>query len=704
MPQSVQIVPKYTYPHVETYINDNTEVDLTENPVNSSMATTYNYLSVFTSERGIDNKLVNITNKSEFTRIFGSSNFKLYGQPLMQAEAIVNQSNNQLWAMRVMPSDSLYANTILSLWYKADKATAEDGTPTKSPKFRIKATVKSLSKYKEDGKTIDPDMLAVVSSRDGIIKYGKTSSTELDAEGYKQIPVAAITSAGRGLYGNNYKWNIAIDEEYEREYGFKLFRFNCYNAENGMTLADSYVASIVTSDKTTNVSFINDIIEDKGIENLDMDFHFYEDNVETLYDAYVEFLKGVAKADPTADVTIPELDSFDPFFGKQLAKTRVKTTANDPYLTIVKISTSDVDTTTADYVAANYSTVPDNKENLYSDGIVIVGDLSGISIYGGSDGSFTVDKINDPTGATRQAAIDKMYSAAFTGSLDKTILSPRRVDSAALFDANYSLSVKRDLAKLALFRNDAILYLDCGTDMSTISLADLTQLDKKYAETFDSLAEDFDPFNQYLLSYNIQYYSIRESETGKKVNVTIPYFFATIHGDHWRTYGMHQPMVGNTYATLSNHVKNSLSPSIEEYEQDLMESLNITRFNYFECTGENIFVRATQNTALSITSDLTEENNVNTLMFLKRSVNQDAKNDIYDFTSEENRSDFADFIKTKYSYMVGKQVLSMKVEYTMSEWEFERSIVHMYLAIQFRQLAKRVIVEIDLNKRTFGNE
>ena len=37
----------------------------------------------------------------------------------------------------------------------------------------------------------------------------------------------------------------------------------------------------------------------------------------------------------------------------------------------------------------------------------------------------------------------------------------------------------------------------------------------------------------------------------------------------------------------------------------------------------------------------------------------------------------------------------------MNAWEAERSIMHCYVAIQFRTLNKRTIIEIDVNKRDF---
>ena len=54
--------------------------------------------------------------------------------------------------------------------------------------------------------------------------------------------------------------------------------------------------------------------------------------------------------------------------------------------------------------------------------------------------------------------------------------------------------------------------------------------------------------------------------------------------------------------------------------------------------------------------------------------------------------------------MVGTQIYSMDVKFKQSKFEFDRQIVHLYLAIQFRRLSKQVIVEIDVNKQQYDEE
>ena len=64
MPQSVQIVPKYQHPHVETYINDYTT--FTEETPTTAPISKRKFLAVFQSSKGIDNTLVKMDNLSNF--------------------------------------------------------------------------------------------------------------------------------------------------------------------------------------------------------------------------------------------------------------------------------------------------------------------------------------------------------------------------------------------------------------------------------------------------------------------------------------------------------------------------------------------------------------------------------------------------------------------------------------------------------------
>ena len=133
MPRNKQIIPEYTYPHEETYINDNSAVDLS---TTESDDMTLKYMAVFASGRGKDNKLIYIPSLADYRKMYGKTNHALYGQPHLMPEAYLANENVGVWCMRVMPEDATYANAVLSLWYKEDPDNKA---------FRIKFTSKPYS-------------------------------------------------------------------------------------------------------------------------------------------------------------------------------------------------------------------------------------------------------------------------------------------------------------------------------------------------------------------------------------------------------------------------------------------------------------------------------------------------------------------------------------------------------------------------------
>ena len=731
MPSTQQIVPKYSFPYIETVINNNTVRDNTSDADSSTVANTYPYLCVFTAGKGIDNKIVPVSGTTELYKIFGKPNYKKYGQPFMMADAILKQANTTLNAMRIMPDDAYYANSVLSIWYKAD---------VENKKFYIKFTQKSLERNDKitNFNEIKTDLISRASGLDGVAENG----VYVDAEGYTQIPAMVFITAGRGVYGNNYRWRINLNTDYEKGYGIKIYSYQCLDVENGTEVAANYAGGIVTSTKVQSATFINDVIEDSEEKDVPMDIHVFEENMETLYEAYVKFWNDVLEKDPSYEIDdkvyvdeIPDLDCFDPFYGKAVAKSRERVTKTLPFIFYVKEKTAEVNEEDEGYVAADWTSTKN---------VVVPGNVVGNSLENGSDGVFgtgeeiylvasgngayynkngeyydksgnrnktqdinvsdittkladaSVTKGNLPV----QDAIDECYINAFGGKYDKLILSPRRIPSESLFDANFNMPVKMALARLALYRNDALLYLDTNL-LDTISEADITTLETDFS-VIDNLESDFDVFANYLISFNLHYYRIKEESTGKRVPVTITYFLASTLPTHFRTVGYHVPFV-NSYATLSGHVKNSLLPSIDTHENELKEILYNSRFNYFEATGENIFERSTQSTSSAEDSDLTEENNVITLMILKRLIEADVRATQYNFTSPTERSEFKDYIKAKYKYMIGTQLYSLSVQYEQSEFEFNRQITHLYLAVQFRPMSKISIVEIDVNRTTYDD-
>lgn len=677
MPRTQQIVPQNSYPHEEVYINDNSAQSLDELASNTVV---YPYICVFAGPKGIDNKLINIDRLSTYHAMFGQTNFKKYGQPHLMPEAILSQENTTVWAMRVMPDDALYANSILSLWYKVDE---------ENKAFRIKFTVKHMG-LDYDSELGEKGMKEVLANRDSIIELANrfdgaaVSGAYTDSEGYTQVPLAVFTAIGRGVYGQNLRWRIVSNTDYEKEYGVKTYTFEAIDVENGATIVAKQIATIVSTSKLSSTVFINDIIEDTDTENLAIHIHFFEENVENLYAAYKSFCLKMIAADPSLDITIPDIDEFDPFFGKACKQQTVRVTPNEPFIKFTEKLTDDVNKEADDYVAANFT----------STDIISVDDVAGNVLMNGSDGAFA-----DTDVEKRQKAIDDCYIKAFSGELDKLILAPRRIKSTALFDANYSMDVKIALARLALYRASSIVYLDTGIRES-LGVTDIKTMEVNYAP-LDDLVDEFENFSEnWIVSVNAHDYVIKESSTGKRVPVTITYWLASTDATHTQNHDTITPHT-NSNAMLSGHVKNSLKPAIEENETDLKEALYNARINYFEAVGENQFERATQSCYVHGNSDLLEESNVKALLAWKEILTEEARKNRNRITSPSMRQDFRNELLDKYSYLQGTCFETMDIQYRSNEYESKRNIVHMYTAVTFPAIAKITLVEIDVNQRAY---
>lgn len=634
MAQEVQIVPRYLHSHVETYINDYTEFeDAAYQPVDTNNKS----ICVFRSSKGIDNLLVEKRDLRDFKKTYGSSNFKKYGQPLMMPMAMLKSEAATVYCMRIMPEDAFAANSILTMLYKTDPDTG---------KFIVKYRVSYVTKDEFD----QPSMYSTQKNfkKQLMLSAEALRNDEPDEDGFCAMPIATFRVQGRGIYGNNYRWRIVRNYDYENDYGIKMFTFEILTTESGLSTVTKSIGACVTSTKYTNITLINDILDELSMGEVYADVQMLEDNYIEVYEKFKTFVESL---DEDMQDEIPDVDEFDPFFGYGVA-TNIKNT------NIEIISEAD-----------------DTDD-------VSVDRPQGIPMMGGEDGAFS--ETNDAQSIYREEV--KTYVAAFNGELDKYILSKRRTPCDILLDANYPFEVKEALADLANFRESGLCYIDAGTETR------LAQI--------DNIVEQYSIFNTRNLSKEWQHYITKDPDTKKKCEVTTTYFFAEKIIPHFKKFGSHVPFT-KAYAQLSGHIKNSLEPAIDDLDLDIKEKLYVNRINYFETIEENVYQRCSQNTAQMINSDLMEENNMNTLFELRTLIERDCWNNLYNFTSAEDRARFSESEKAKFVSWEGVKLDTFDIKFDVNEWEAERSIMHCYIDIQFRNLNKRTIIEIDVNKRNF---
>jgi hypothetical protein len=681
MPRSTQIIPKYTFPHEEVYINDNSAQDITQT---TSETLTMKYLAVFASAKGIDNKLVSVSSLDDYYATFGKTNYAKYGQPHLMPEAYLSNSNVEVWCLRVMPDDAKYANSVLSLWYKEDVANKA---------FRIKFTAKNLSDA--DVAEIADDTENPMADRDLINDCGAlldgvaVDGAYVDDEGYTQVPLAVFTAQGRGVYGNNLRWRITQNTEYEKDYSTKFYTFEILDVENGVTVVQATNATIVPNPALDIANFVNDVIEDADASDIAANIHVFDENVENLYNKYVAFCNTVVDTYPDEVITIPDITIFDPFFGLNLKKSIAKAATAQPYITFVAKKTDDI--SDDDENIANYTEMD----------IVTLDNVAGNNLDNGDDGAFgSTDE------DARNAAYEEMYQRAFLGDVDKLILSARRIPVETLYDANYSMETKAALVRLALHRMDAPVHLDTGfrESLGTIDIANMV-ID---FTPIEELVDEFDTLeNNFLLSVDTHDYKIKEACTGKRVRVTITYYLAQTDPVYLRANDESPiPRTGSN-AVLSGHIKDSLNPAIDESDSEIKQALSDACINFFEATGVNRFERATDHTFIkpadenTSNSDLAIENNVIALLDLKRAMEAEFRANRNNITTPDRRKDMRDYLLAKYEYLKGTRFDTFDIKYKANEYESKRNITHVYVAVTFYPRSEITLIEIDVNQKTY---
>lgn len=306
--------------------------------------------------------------------------------------------------------------------------------------------------------------------------------------------------------------------------------------------------------------------------------------------------------------------------------------------------------------------------------------LDGVPLLGGTEGALE----NPPSEKSYDEVVEDLYIKAFAGELDRAILSSRRIPVKFILDANYPLNVKRQIVQLGLKRYDALIHLDAGL-LNTNDEAIL-------------FGEETSDINYRIVSKSYQHYQIRDPFTGKRIPVTMTYDYATNLARHIETYGVETPYTGESYARLNGAIKGSLQPVLDESDEEMKEKLYDLRLNYYEAVAENVHARATQQTSQDVNSDLSEENNMLITLEIKDIAERETIARRYNFAEPEDRALFTDLLNEKIKHLKNV-VRNIDLYYDMSSSEEARSIIHCYISVVFKTMAKSSIIEININKR-----
>ena len=428
--------------------------------------------------------------------------------------------------------------------------------------------------------------------------------------------------------------------------------------------------------------------------------------------------------------------------------------------TIINI---DEDTGTIQYDEGHYSSIDadqyDGVNVSHPVGMYLIGghdgDFEEVAVNG---------EIREPNSAEMKVLLAREYVKAFKGEKDRKILSPARTTVDFIFDANYNLNddantviptsgigylyststvltdedgrklgilkdgstvysaedinVKRAMYELNAFRNvngmnadlspgaGCYLYLDCGITglKNTINI--------NY-ELLDILAmvEDFQNRN---CGVDLGYYDIYEPNTGKRVTVTATYYIAKHLVNHLMLEGINRPFV-RKWATMTSvqkskdltvtgeMIRDSFRPDLDLIDWDVKEALYSNRINYWitEDEGRKVY-RGTQNTRQLDASALLEENNVRVLNTFKKEMEKDCAGYLYEWNDPTVRQSYTDAEMNKFRPWIGPVVEDLNIEFSANEFEQNRMMMHCKCYVKFREIVKRIILEINIQRPSYA--
>lgn len=814
---SVQIIPYYAHPHVHTVIDDHTWYDETVAPASSPDELPFTTCVVTGADMGIDNTFVRINNLKTKEALFGTGNFQKYGQASIQADVLFD-GNTNVWLCRVLPDNATYGNMVLLAHYRKGKILDELSQETGKVRMEVKFSMAYADKpYMSDGAKTEFEIEEFARSL--------TTKNADPQTGYMTVPICYVRSVGRGQYGNFYSMSIARDNEAEKEYNLKMYRFTLLTNKNVTAKYKVFSGSLYQTSRYDMSTLISDVLDQYSTGSCPVKISPFEENFQKLYDfyknevvapnlAYIDSSGGEqADLDELRYALAITEDSFDPLFG---SKMNTRTNETIPYYRNYTVKSSgqwlapdleipntagatkplNISDWNTAKVGAKVLVVADPLNNgyrwmytvmhidpetgniVYDEGIETAIDADqydGINIAqtvghmfsGGNDGDFQEITVNGetraPTDAEMKLLLSREYVKAFRGEKDRKILSPARVDLDFIFDANYNmtsdenlvidsnsaplyngstvltdkdahslailggngfvldfmdLNVKKAMYDLNEFRNrngmtldvaegaGGFLYLDCN-------LVGLKNIGINY-ELMDiiNMMEEFDGRST---AIDLGYYEIFDPITNKRIKVTTSYFLAQNLIPHIMSEGLNKPFTYN-YAQLraiqrdraltvkGNMIRDTFRPDIDLIDWDVKERLYTSRINYYLTTEEGRVVqRAVQNTRQRDASALLEESNVRVLNRLKKGLDKACRGYLYEWNEPEVRKGYTEAQMQIYRPWIGTMVQDLQIVFAANDWEQGRMIMHCYVEVAFRDIVKRIILEINIQRPDYSS-
>ena len=530
------------------------------------------------------------------------------------------------------------------------------GTTTRSALLRATANarrvLRSITPKTGGEEAVDPKMeiyytFDSIAGVTDLTNLGNlvTVDTTPDADGYTAVKVFELACRGRGSWGNNIRFVMTSYARGDRLCAYKNYTFSVYEIDDAtMTKKEEFTIAFSPDavDADGNTLFADFLITDPYEMSNYINIVSNTTAVKDMFAAYASVVPDTALTEKT----------FDPLCGMQFGTSLTEI----PYLTI--------DTTVTGHVA--------------------VSGASGVALQNGSDGAFDINALN------RQEAMDAAYLKGYSGEIDRNVRSKKMYPTDLILDANFKPETKIAIASLVEERQDCVGIFDLGTDFNT------------YAALTENLA-DIEPYMAYRSEAIEGYWGkIQDPVSFKIVPVTATYALALMYPAHFQQNGgKHVPLAGSSYAIMQGFISGSMYPVYDDdLDSDILDELTETKVNFLKVNSQRQVVRGAQTTRQDADTNLSELSNVFVLNDIRRDAVKLCEQYEYNFSEASDLQRFnkaAGILADKYA---DAQVSSITAEFSMNDWESERGILHLYIEFVHKNIIKRSIVEIDVNRGT----
>lgn len=564
-------------------------------------------------------------------KIFGTPNFARHGQPLIQAQRLINNGATVL-AKRVVAPDSTLANTVILASVKtvSEHKTNEEGYPIYTDAETGEITTSSTS---ASGANNEPVMnnscnisyssKSIKGNANDIVNLKASALALADYEGKtddqeKVFPICVVADNGRGE--SSKKFSITANTNGSRNKKYLSYVFN--------VIEDS---KVIESTIFTLNPDINSATSNLALESVSKTY-LKEVRVFSFDEVMNEFISTIKK-----NTGIEDIDNLDILFGRDKKG--------------IALDNITVDTT--------------------SEGTISLNSAIGIPLGEGTNGSFGNFPIKSAEYAT---ALEE----AFNGTFTKDIYDVDNILLDGIIDANYPENVKKAIELLIDFRKDAFFFRDLGVNLYTAE-----EIIFKAGEVAKS---------RYIGIYGNSY-DVIDEYSKKQITVTTGYSLAAKLPRHFAD-NRHSPVAGFLHGFVFDEIVegtvNFLPKVIPgKNQKDELFAAHVNFISYLDKipTLESEYTSQADHTGFSYI------NNTLAVQRIVKEIRVHCPKNRYSFMEEEDLIKYEEDVQSILNKYASNFSL-LKMEYAADPTYEQNMVYYAILRVRFKKFVQAEVFEI----------